>query len=336
MDTLKQLKLAVIGCGVHSTANIISTLHLLKQPIAAVCANHIEHAQATANQYGIGKAYDDYKVMLDAEKPDAVFVITDRISQAVITKDCLLAGCNVFVEKPLGMNEVEAREVHEVAVKTGKKVMLGFMKRFSPSYLKMKEIMSKNEDFGKALSFMGMFAITSGRPGWDDNVYIKQGGIHYVDLMRFLFGEPTEIVGYSNSVDVEVDEIFTMKFDSGIIGSMFFGGIPSWKRHWEEICVSGVKGFVKVDNQLSVSYHYDKPVETKGSRWKTLDELDSVLTPVCTSSSGGWRDLYLNGYVGEIEHFLDCIINDKTPICDSEDNIKTMAFCDKILASFKK
>lgn len=336
MDNFQNLKLAVIGCGVHSTANIISTLHYLKQPIAAVCANHMKHAEATAKQFGIDKAYDNYHLMLQMEKPDAVFVITDRETQSVITKDCLLFGCDVFVEKPLGMNEAEAREIHEIAVKTGNRVMVGFMKRFSPSYLKMKEIMNKDAEFGKALSFMGMFAITSGRQGWDDNVYIKQGGIHYVDLMRFLFGEPTEVIGFTNSVDVEVDQIFTMRFDTGIIGSMFFGGIPAWKRHWEEMCVSGVKGFVKVDNQLSVSYHFDKPVETKGARWKTLDEVDSVVTPVSTSSSGGWRDLYLNGYVGEIEHFIDCVANKKTPICDSEDNIKTMIFCDKILASLKK
>lgn len=332
---MNNLKLAVIGCGVHSTANIISTLHYLKQPIAAVCANHLDHAEAAAKQYGIAHAYDNYFKMLDTEKPDAVFIITDRNSQATITKDCLKAGCHVFVEKPLGMNEAEAKDVSDLAKAVKKHVMVGFMKRFSPAYCKLKEIMENHEEFGDVLSFMGMFAITSGRPGWDDDVYIKQGGIHYVDLLRFLFGELVDIHGYTNSVDVEVDQIFTMRFDSGVIGSMFFGGIPSWKRHWEEICVSGRSGFAKVNNMMNVTYHYDKPVTTKGSRWKTMDELDTVITPVCTSSSGGWRDLFLNGYVGEIEHFLDCVANDKTPICSAEDNIRTMALCDSIVSCLK-
>lgn len=198
----------------------------------------------------------------------------------------------------------------------------------------MKDKMNLAE-FGKKLSFMGMFAITSGRPGWDNDVFTKVGGIHYVDLMRHLFGEPVDIHGYTNSVGVEVDNVFTMRFDSGIIGSMFFGGVPAWKRHWEELCITGTKGFVKVDNMLNVRYHFDAPVDTKGPRWATLDEEDQVLTPVSTSSSGGWRDLYLNGYVGEIQHFFDCIINDKTPICDAADNVKTMAFCDKIVACLK-
>ncbi len=332
---MDKLKLAVIGCGVHSKANIISTLHYLKQPIVAVCANHIEHAADCASQFGIPKAYDSYLEMLEVEKPDAVFIITDRNSQATITKDCLKAGCHVFVEKPLGMNAEEAESVADLARKLNKKVMVGFMKRFAPSYCKMKEIMENRECFGDVLSFMGMFAITSGRPGWDDNVYIKQGGIHYVDLLRFLFGELIDIHGFTNSIDVEVDEVFTMRFDSGVIGSMFFGGIPAWKRHWEELCVSGRSGFVKVNNMMNISYHFDQPVVTKGSRWKTMDEMDTVITPVCTSSSGGWRDLFLNGYVGEIEHFIDCVINDKVPICDAADNVKTMAFCDSIVSCLK-
>lgn len=335
MKELQNLKLGVIGCGVHSTANILSTLHLLRQPIQAIAARHIEHAQDAAERFGIKHAYGSYREMLEKESLDAVFVITSADSQADIVKDCLNSGAHVFVEKPLGMNEAAALEVANLADELNKKVMLGFMKRFSPSYVKMKEIMSNTPDFGKALSFMGMFAITSGRPGWDNNVFTKVGGIHYVDLMRFLFGEVIDIHGYTNSVDVEVDNIFTMRFDSGIMGSMFFGGIPAWKRHWEEICVSGTKGFVKVDNMTSLRYHYDEPVTTKGSRWKTMDEKDCVLTSVNTSSSGGWRDLYLNGYVGEIEHFLDCLLNDKQPICNARDNVKTMALCDKIVACLK-
>lgn len=335
MKELQNLKLGVVGCGVHSTANILSTLHLLRQPIQAVAARHIEHAQDAAERFGIKHAYGSYREMLEKGSLDAVFVITSADSQADIVKDCLNSGAHVFVEKPLGMNEAAALEVANLADDLSKKVMLGFMKRFSPSYVKMKEIMSNTPDFGKALSFMGMFAITSGRPGWDNNVFTKVGGIHYVDLMRFLFGEVIDIHGYTNSVDVEVDNIFTMRFDSGIMGSMFFGGIPAWKRHWEEICVSGTKGFVKVDNMTSLRYHYDEPVTTKGSRWKTMDEKDCVLTSVNTSGSGGWRDLYLNGYVGEIEHFLDCLLNDKQPICNARDNVKTMALCDKIVACLK-
>lgn len=332
---MNELKLGMIGCGVHAKANIFSTLHMLGYQMQAVCARHRERALEAAERFDIPNAYGSYQEMLDKEELDVAFVITEASSQAEIVKECLKKGLHVFVEKPLGMNKQEAQEVAELAKIVQKKVMVGFMKRFSPSYQNLKQIMNNRDEFGTPLSFMGMFAITSGRPGWDNNVYTKVGGIHYVDLMRDLFGELQDIHGYTNSIDVEVDNVFTMRFDSGVIGSMFFGGIPAWKRHWEEICVTGTKGFVKVDNMMSVRYHFDRPVETIGARWKTLDEADVVLSPVNTSSSGGWRDLYLNGYVGELEHFFDCIRNDKTPVCDAEDNVKTMALCDEIVGCLK-
>ena len=87
MKELQNLKLGVVGCGVHSTANILSTLHLLRQPIQAVAARHIEHAQDAAERFGIKHAYSSYREMLDKESLDAVFVITSADSQADIVKD---------------------------------------------------------------------------------------------------------------------------------------------------------------------------------------------------------------------------------------------------------
>ena len=335
MTTEKTLRIGMIGCGVHSIANIYSTLHYLGQPIQAVSARHLDRAQAAADRFGAKHAYDDYHEMLAKEDLDAVFIVTDQYTQASIAMDCLKAGVNVFVEKPLGMSVEEAKQVADLEKETGLKVMVGFMKRFSPSYMKLKAIMNQKEDFGPALSFMGMFAITSGRPGWDNEVYTKVGGIHYVDLMRWLFGEIVEVHGMTNTVDKEVDSSWLLRFDSGIIGNMFLGGLPAWKRHWEEMCVTGTNGFAKVDNMLSLRYHIDKPVDTVGPRWRTLDEEDVVVTPVSTSGSGGWRDLYLNGYVGEIEHFLHCLKEDLTPECNAADHVRTMELCEKMLEALK-
>jgi len=233
------------------------------------------------------------------------------------------------------MNEKEATQVAELSARTGRQVMVGFMKRFAPSYNILKEVMNKKEEFGKIISFMGMFAITSGRPGWTDDVFLKTGGIHYVDLLRYLFGEPINIFGYSNSLNELVDQIFSIRFSNGVIGSMFMGGLPAWKRHWEEITVTGINGFVKAENMMSVRYHLDKIVSTKEPRWQTIDEEDHILSPMNTSSSGGWRDLFLNGYVGEVEHFLHTVIEDIEPVASAFDNVKTMALCDAILKSLK-
>jgi predicted dehydrogenase len=335
MKNRSELKIGFIGAGKHAQANIYASLRLLDIPVHAVATRHQETAQAAAEKHGANSAYDNHQTMLEKENLDAVFVITDSSTQAGITEDCLNADAHVFVEKPLGMNEAQAAGLAELAARKGKRVMVGFMKRFAPSYAILKETMNNQEDFGRVLSFNGMFAITSGRPGWDDEVFLKVGGIHYVDLMRHLFGEAVNVRGYTNTEGLNVDQIFIMRFDGSVIGSMFFGGLPAWKRHWEEITVTGETGFVKVDNMLRVTCHVDRPVATKDPRWQTMDEEDRILTPMSTSSSGGWRDLYQNGYVGELEHFFESIITNSEPLTSAADNVKTMALCDSIFASLK-
>jgi UDP-N-acetylglucosamine 3-dehydrogenase len=333
MKRKEDLKLGFIGAGGHAQANIYPSLKLLDVPLQAVCTQHQDKAEKIANEYQAKAAYNDYEKMLAKENLDAVFVITDNKSQAIITKTCLQVGINVFVEKPLGMNEMEAAEIAELSKKNDKQVMVGFMKRFAPSYLLMKEIMDKEDKFGKKMSFRSMFAFESGRPGWDNEVFLKMGGIHYVDLMRFLFGEVKEVKGLTNSENLLVDQIYTLQFENNIIGNIFFGGLPSWNRKWEEITVTGINGFVKVNNLVDVEYHYANP-EIKAD-WKCLSMEDGLVTSQSATSSGGWRDLYLNGFVGELEHFFDCLISGKEPITSAFDNIKTMKLCDSFLAALK-
>lgn len=327
-------RIGFVGAGVHARANLYASLAVLGVPIRSVATRNLDAARSIAAGLG-GTGYDDYVEMFKAADLDAVFVVTESGSQAAITKAALAHGLHVFVEKALGMDEREAADVAEAAAKAGKHVMVGFMKRFAPSYSSLRDIARDEVSFGRQMSFTGMFGITSGRPGWDDEVFLKVGGVHYVDLMRHMFGEASDVVGYSNGSGPEVDQVYSLRFDSGVVGNMFFAGLPSWRRHWEELTVTGVAGFAKVNNMLNVTYHLDAAPATKAPRWQTIDEEDRILTPVSTSASGGMRDLYLNGYVGEVEHFLECIVTGATPLTSAADNVKTMALCDSMLKSLR-
>src|SRR3989442_8479403 len=110
------------------------------------------------------------------------------------------------------------------------------MKRFAPAYAQLKQFVHE-PGFGDPLSLHGMFAIGS-RPGWDDAWFIKTGGIHYVDLCRYLFGEVTEVRGFGNAHQIQVDQCFTLLFEHGEIGGLFFAGVPAWTRHHEELTVT--------------------------------------------------------------------------------------------------
>lgn len=330
---MNNLKIGFIGCGKHAKANIYPSLAALGVKIQSVCAKHLDNAKSTALQFHIANAYDDHNKMLKNENLDAVFIVLPEALHPKIVIDCLRAGSHVFVEKPLGLTASDAQEVANISAKTGKHVMVGFMKRYSPAYIAAKNIIEYKEKFGEVLSLTGKFAA---RPFGSEEFYLKNAAIHYIDLIRFLVGEIKDVHGFSNSRDSYIHTAFSFSCKNGQIGSMLFSGTPSWSRHSEDVLVTGVNGFVKVDNMREVTYHFEeKEYKPSSPRWQLLDEKDVVLSSVDTSSSGGLKDLYLNGYVGEIKHFIECLSSGKAPNPSALDNVKTMEFCEKILSTIK-
>ena len=322
------LRIGFIGCGRHATANLYPAIRLAGGQIVAVCARHLERAQATAAQFGVKRAYDRVADLV-ASDLDAVFVSTPEAEQASVVAEVLRARRHVFVEKPLGLNSREAATIADLAAGAGVFVMVGFMKRFAPAYHEMRRA-AQEAAFGERLSLYGMFAIGS-RAGWEDAWYLQTGAIHYVDLCRYLFGEVLDVVGMRNSRGTQVIQLISLRFDGGRIGTMFFGGVPAWGRHYEELTITGVNGFVRAENMVRVVSHVDRPTSTTRPRWQTLDEEDRVLTSVHTASAGGFQALYLNGYVGEVQHFFDCLHSKTPPQPSAADNVQTMTLCDRIL-----
>lgn len=324
---MSQLKIGFVGCGKHAKLNIYPSVKLLGYDIQSVSARHLDRAEATATQFHAKKAYENYQKLLE-ESLDVVFVITSGDQHAKIVTDCLQAGAHVFVEKPLGWNATEAQHIADVAQKVQKHVMVGFMKRFAPSYLQLKKIMHQ-ENFGPILSMTGMFGI---RAFGDEEGYLKYGAIHFVDLIRFLFGEINDVHGYKRLIGKDVAYIFSYSSQQGYIGNMFFAGLPAWGKHHEEITVTGLNGYVKVDNMKRVQSHIDIANNSAAPRWQLMDEEETVITSINTSSSGGFQDLYINGYVGEVAHFLSSIENGHAPQPDALDNVNTMRLADRLLA----
>jgi predicted dehydrogenase len=325
---MNSIRIGFIGCGRHATANLYPAVRLAGGQIVAVCARHLDRAQTTAKLFGAERAYDSVAHLL-REDLDAVFVATPEAEQAAVVADVLRAGRHVFVEKPLGLNAREAGEIAELAAKAGAFVMVGFMKRFAPAYQEMRRV-AQTHDFGDMLSLHGMFAIGS-RPGWEDAWFLRTGGIHYVDLCRYLFGEVSDVQGARNSRGAQVTQLVTLRFEHNRIGGLFFGGVPAWARHHEELTITGVNGFVRVENMVRVVSHLNRPTASGPPRWQVLDEEDRVLSSVHTGASGGSQPLYLNGYVGEVAHFFDCVRTRTPPQPSAADNVLTMTLCDRIL-----
>lgn len=317
-------KICVIGNGVHVTKNIIPSLREIGVAISVVASEYLKDEDTFE---GI-KSYSDYKAMLENENPEIVVLCKTAEKQYEIAKYCLNFGIEkLFVEKPMGMNVREAKELEELAEKNNCKVMVGFMKRYSPCYQKMKEIINRTE-FGKVKQFNAEFYITSGRVGWTDEIFLKKGGIHFVNILLWLFGEVEQVKTCSNSIDNNVSLTSLIKFKNGVVGNINFVGLTSWKGKRERITITCENGYVYNDSVREIHYHLDQNITTS-SRWQTIDEEETVIKPYLTSASGGLQDLYLHGYIGEMEQFIN---NDNY----SSENVATMELIDLILEGIEK
>ncbi len=312
-------KVCIIGNGIHARQNIIPSLKEIGVSISAIASEYLENQK----EFDGIKAYSNYKEMLQIEKPEILVICKTAEKQYEITKNCLNFGIQkIFVEKPMGMTTEEAKNLENIAKENNSQVMVGFMKRFSPCYQRMKEIMN-SEEFGKIKQFDAEFYITSGRVGWNNEIFLKKGGIHFVNLLVWLFGEAETVKTFSNSIDNNVSLISIIKFKNGVIGNINFVGLSSWKGKRETITITGENGYIYNDGVREVHYHLDQGI-TRSNRWQTLDEEEVTIKPYLTSASGGVQDLYLHGYIGEMDEFIN-----KSNF--KSENVETMNLIDLIL-----
>jgi predicted dehydrogenase len=136
------VNVAIVGAGGMGARNGIG---LLSQNIVALCDVDFAHVENTledlrdANDpkeaeegrrlteaYGAARRYADFRVMLDEEQDiDAVVVATPDHTHAVIAKAAMEAGKHVYVQKPLTWSVYEARQLLEIARRTGVVTQMG-------------------------------------------------------------------------------------------------------------------------------------------------------------------------------------------------------------------
>jgi predicted dehydrogenase len=332
---VEDLRIGFIGHGRHARANLYPALALTGARLTAVATRDETAAQAAAVAQGAERGHGDFRRMLAEDRLDAVFVSVAPEDQAAITEACIEAGTHVFVEKPLGMTEQDARRVAAAAESHGREVMVGFMKRHAPAYRALADLIGDEERFGGVLSFNSLFAFSPWTDELRDDTYLKLAAVHIVDLVRFLFGEVREVSGFTNSRDADISMTCALRFDSGVIGNLTFAAVPAWSREQEELTVTGRRGFARVENLTELIHHTYRAADTELDVWKGIGEESVVRRPVNSPASGGLRDLYLRGFAGEVGHFLDCVAEGRTPLSSAADNVATMALCDEILRSLK-
>ena len=131
--------------------------------------------------------FSDYSEALEQTNPDAVSINTYPDTHAEYTKMAFAAGAHVFLEKPIAETVEEAQEIVDVAKKSNLKLVIGYILRVHPSWMKFIEVA---QGLGKPLVMrMNLNQQSSGK-NWETHKCLMNSmspivdcGVHYVDVM---------------------------------------------------------------------------------------------------------------------------------------------------------
>ena len=135
----------------------------------------------------------------------------DHAAQAIAA---LEAGKHVFIEKPMAVTVEECRAINAAVESSGKRLMVGFNRRFAPFYTEMKQNLKGRSSPVVISTRMNSPGIQNGWAAEPAQGGVIRGeGCHFIDLMHWLLeSEPVSISAYGMG---EHNIAASIKFDDG-------------------------------------------------------------------------------------------------------------------------
>ena len=129
-------RVGIVGVGNNAAVHHVPAYQRLPQvALVACCATSLPRARLGAQRLGIPKAYADVGTMTRTEGLDAVSICSPNDAHYQNTLDALDAGAHVLCEKPMALNQQQAREMCDAATRAERQTMVAYTYRFVPAEL---------------------------------------------------------------------------------------------------------------------------------------------------------------------------------------------------------
>lgn len=332
------IKYALIGCGRISPNHIAAAIEN-ELEIVALSDLLPEKMEEKVSQFDLPKAtslYTDYKEMLEKEKPQLVAICTESGKHGQIALDCIEAGCNLIIEKPIALSLEEADEIIAKAKKKNVKVSACHQNRFNKSIQKIREAV-ENERFGRLLHGTahirwnrgeGYYKQAPWRGTWkQDGGALMNQCIHNIDLLRWMMGNDIEeVTGMTDNLNhgyIQAEDLgmALIKFSNGSYG-IVEGTTNIYPSNLEEtLYIFGDKGTIKAGGK-SVNIIEE---------WQFADEQEDP-EEVKAKYQENPPSVYGFGHNPLYTDVIDAINNDRDPYVTAEDGRRALEL---VLAIYK-
>lgn len=186
---MKKLKIGLIGCGAIGKDHLRRINNLVPNAEIVAVSDYISDvAETIAEKYNI-KSFEDGKELIAYAGVDAILIASSDSSHATYVKESIRNKKHVFCEKPLAETSKDCLEIIQMEQSLGKQlVQVGFMRRYDPGYVSMKEII-KSGKIGSPLIVHAAHRNVSQPEGFTTEMGVSNVAIHEIDICRWLLDE---------------------------------------------------------------------------------------------------------------------------------------------------
>lgn len=204
MTAAKTLKIGVVGLGVGEQ-HVMGYNAIEGCEVTAVCDIDPEKLSAVADRNNIAGRHADYRGVTENPDIDAVSICSYDNSHAEQAISAFRHGKHVMIEKPVALHRRDAEAVLKAQQESARLLTSNLILRHSPRFRTLHR-MIRAGDFGDIYYMEGdyihqiLWKLTEGWRGAMDFYCVTYGGgIHLIDLMRWLMDEEvTEVCGMGN------------------------------------------------------------------------------------------------------------------------------------------
>lgn len=301
------ITLAVVGLG-----NIARKAHLpvlTSHPeveIIGLASRTGRKVDELAAQYRLRLRARTFEEVL-AVRPRAAYLLSATAAHREQAVALLTAGIDVFMEKPLASTLAEAEAIADAAGRTGRLLMVGFNRRYAPAYRRAKALFA---EAGKKIEYILVQKHrTGGGATWPLRHYVTDDVIHIIDLARFFAGDL---------------QLRTVCARTGLVAAQ----------------MESASGTLVQLAQCFSAGAVTERVELQGGGLTVIvEEMERVIVREDGRERveplfGSWTStLEKRGIAPELEHFLACLREGRTPETSAAEALATQRLAEEILTS---
>lgn len=300
------IKLAIIGCGRWGINHVKTSAELLGDGLKAVCDIN-PSVPAKLKKFNLNVSFiKNYRDILEDPDINSVIIATSATSHYSLTREALLAGKNVLVEKPMALISEHASDLTKIAEKKKLVLMVGHILLFHPAIIEIKSQL-QNGRLGK-LQYIYSNRLNLGTIRTEENI-LWSFAPHDISILQFLIEKFPIYVGAKGADliqnGIEDTTLTYLIYPDNIHAHIFVSWLHPFKEH--RLVVIGDAGMIVFDDTVNTDKlkFFKKGFVQKNG---TLEKFDTHFEILSYPTD--------QPLVEEHKHFYKCILNGEQPLTD--------------------